>query len=98
MMTRAQAETDSPFPSDVYLVLQTLGASITIASRDYAGGAKSFTMAELPAVSALPSDAIARSFHIPYSQEGDEIETFKIAYRVQNAHAIVNAGFVVRLN
>jgi len=98
MMTRAQAETDSPFPSDVYLVLETLGASITIASRDYDGGSKTFAMAELPAVSKLPADAIARSFHIPYSQAGDEIETFKIAYRDQNAHAIVNAGFIVRLD
>jgi xanthine dehydrogenase/oxidase len=98
MMTRAQAETDSPFPSDVYLVLETLGASITIASRDYDGGSKTFAMAELPAVSSLPSDAVAQSFHIPYSQAGDEIETFKIAYRDQNAHAIVNAGFIVRLD
>lgn len=98
MMTRAQAETDSPFPSDVYLVLETLGASITIASRDYDGGSKTFAMAELPAISTLPADAIAQSFHIPYSQAGDEIETFKIAYREQNAHAIVNAGFVVRLD
>jgi len=98
MMTRAQAETDSPFPSDVYLVLETLGASITIASRDYDGGSKTFAMAELPPVSKLPADAIAQSFHIPYSQAGDEIETFKIAYRDQNAHAIVNAGFIVRLD
>jgi xanthine dehydrogenase/oxidase len=98
MMTRAQAETDSPFPSDVYLVLQTLGASITIASRDYDNGRKTFDMGELPAVSKLPADAIAQSFHIPYSQAGDEIETFKIAYRDQNAHAIVNAGFLVRLD
>ncbi len=98
MMTRAQAETDSPFPSDVYLVLQTLGASITIASREYASGSKSFPMAELPAVSALPADSVAQSFHLPYSQAGDEIETFKIAYRDQNSHAIVNAGFVARLD
>jgi xanthine dehydrogenase/oxidase len=98
MMTRAQAETDSPFPSDVYLVLEALGASITIASREFEGGSRTFAMAELPAVSALPADAIARSFHIPYSQAGDEIETFKVAYRDQNAHAIVNAGFLVRLD
>ncbi|HEY4640059.1 MAG TPA: molybdopterin cofactor-binding domain-containing protein [Thermoanaerobaculia bacterium] len=95
MMTRAQAETDSPFPSDVYLVLQTLGATITIASRD---GNKTYAMGELPAVSTLPADAIAQSFFIPYSQDGDEIETFKIAYRDQNSHAVVNAGFVARLD
>jgi xanthine dehydrogenase/oxidase len=95
MMTRAQAETDSPFPSDVYLVLQTLGATITIASRR---GNKTYAMGDLPPVSKLPADAIAQSFLIPWSQAGDAIETFKIAYRDQNAHAIVNAGFLSRLD
>ena len=94
MMTRAQSETDSPFPSDVYLVLQTLGATITIASKS---GNKTYAMADLPPVSSLPADAIAQSFQIPYSQDGDAIETFKIAYRDQNSHAIVNAGFIARL-
>jgi xanthine dehydrogenase/oxidase len=92
MMTRAQAETDSPFPSDVYLVLATLGASITIASRS---GNKTYPIMELPAPAALPGDAIALSFHVPYSTEADQIETFKVSYREQNSHAIVNAGFRV---
>ncbi|HVR41050.1 MAG TPA: FAD binding domain-containing protein, partial [Thermoanaerobaculia bacterium] len=64
MMTRAQAETAQPFPSDVYMVLATLGASITIASRE---GNTTYPIMELPAPSHLPGDAIAQTIHLPYS-------------------------------
>src|SRR5712691_1245913 len=49
MMTRAHAETPQPFPSDVYLVLATLGASITIASQAFDGGNRTYPIMELPA-------------------------------------------------
>ncbi|HEX6642206.1 MAG TPA: FAD binding domain-containing protein, partial [Thermoanaerobaculia bacterium] len=95
MMTRAQAETEQPFPSDVYLVLATLGATITIASREFAGGQQTYPIMQLPAPNDLPADAIALSFHLPWSNEAEQIETFKVSYREQNSHAIVNAGFRV---
>ena len=95
MMTRAHAETTRPFPSDVYLVLATLGASITIASETFDGGARTYPIMALPAPADLPVDAIARSIHLPYSTEADQIETFKVSAREQDSHAIVNAGFRV---
>ena len=95
MMTRAHAETPEPFPSDVYLVLATLVASITIASSSFDGGTRTYPIMALPAPAGLPSDAIARSIHLPYSNESDQIETFKVSYREQDSHAIVNAGFRV---
>ena len=95
MMTRTQAETDQPFPSDVFLVLATLGASITIASRDWSSGSRTWPIMELPVPAELPADAIAASFHLPWSNESEQIETFKVSYREQNSHAIVNAGFRV---
>jgi xanthine dehydrogenase/oxidase len=95
MMTRAHAETPEPFPSDVYLVLATLGASLTVASESFVGGARTYPIMELPAPADLPPDAIARSIHLPYSREADEIETFKVSYREQDSHAIVNAAFRV---
>lgn len=96
MMTRAQAETAEPFPSDVYLVLATLGASIAIASTAFEGGSRTYPIMELPASADLPPDVIARSLHLPYSNESDRYETFKVSYREQDSHAIVNAGFRVR--
>lgn len=95
MMTRTQAETDQPFPSDVFLVLATLGATITIASREWSGGRQTYPIMELPAPHDLPADAIALSFQLPWSNESEQIETFKVSYREQNSHAIVNAGFRV---
>jgi xanthine dehydrogenase/oxidase len=98
MMTRAQAETDSPFPSDIYLVFATLGATITLASREFKNGEQTFEMLDLPAPSALPKDAVAVSFHIPYTSADEYVQTYKIAARNQNAHAIVNAGYRVALD
>ncbi len=98
MMTRQQAETAEPFPSDLYLVFTTLGARITLASESFNGGLKSYEMLELPGPAELPKDAVAVSFHIPYTRAGEYVETFKIASRDQNAHALVNAGFRVSLN
>jgi xanthine dehydrogenase/oxidase len=95
MMTRAHAETSEPFPSDVYMVLATLGATVTIASGAFDGGSRTFPIMMLPAPGDLPPDAIARSIHLPYSSESDQIETFKVSYREQDSHAIVNAGFRV---
>jgi xanthine dehydrogenase small subunit len=95
MMTRAHAETPQPFPSDVYLVLATLGASITIASQAFDGGDRTYPIMDLPAPADLPPDAIARSIHLPYSNDSEQIETFKVSYREQDSHAIVNAGFRV---
>lgn len=97
MMTRAQAETDSPFPSDIYLLFTTLGASITIASHKFKGGSRTFEMLELPEPGALPKDAVCVGFHIPYTTADEHVQTYKIAARNQNSHAIVNAGFRVAL-
>ncbi|HEX8748478.1 MAG TPA: 2Fe-2S iron-sulfur cluster-binding protein, partial [Pyrinomonadaceae bacterium] len=97
MMTRAQAETDSPFPSDIYMVFATLGATVTLASREFKGGRQTFEMLELPAPRKLPKDAVAVSFHIPYTRAGEYVQTYKIAARSQNSHAIVNAGYRLAL-
>lgn len=95
MMTRAQAETPQPFPSDVYMLLALLDASITIAG---AGGTATYPIMELPAPKQLPDDAIAVSIHVPRTKGGDIVETFKIPARGQDSHALVNAGFIVSLD
>ncbi|HEY0323382.1 MAG TPA: molybdopterin cofactor-binding domain-containing protein [Pyrinomonadaceae bacterium] len=98
MMTRAQAETDDPFPSDLYMVFTTLGATVTLASNSFKNGAQAFEMLDLPAPKDLPKDAVTVSFHIPYTSADERVLTYKVAARNQNAHAIVNAGFRVALD
>lgn len=98
MMTRAQAETDDPFPSDLYMVFATLGVTITVASSSFKNGERTYEMLELPAPQALPKDAVTVSFHIPYTTAEEYVMTYKVAARNQNSHAIVNAGFRVALN
>lgn len=98
MLTRAQAETSDPFSSDVYTPLVALGGTITFASEQYASGTQAYLLEDLPAPNDLPADAVATTIHIPYTGHGDYVQTYKVASRHQDAHAIVNAGFRVRVD
>lgn len=97
-MTRDHADHGSPFPSDVYTVLATLKTTITIGSQEYKNGKQEFSLTEMPEVKNLPEDAVILSFHIPYTNARDYVQTYRIARRVQMAHPIVNAGFNFRLS
>lgn len=97
-MTRDHASHGGPFPSDLFTVLSTLGASITIASEHYEGGRKQFQLIDMPAVPTLPEDAVIVCFDIPYTKKGEYLQTYRIARRPQMAHPIVNAGFRVSLD
>lgn len=97
-ITRDHAQRGSPFPSDLYTVLATLGATVRIASQEYPDGAQAFPLAQLPAVETLPEDAVLQSFHIPYTRPREHVQTYRVARRMQMAHPIVNAGFRCRLS
>jgi xanthine dehydrogenase/oxidase len=96
-MTRDHAQRGAPFPSDLFTILATLGAVVTIASQDYEGGKRAFSLMDMPAVEALPEDAVLLSFQVPYTRPGEFVQTYRIARRVQMAHPIVNAGFRFRM-
>jgi len=96
-MTRDHAQRGSPFPSDLYTILGTLGALVTIGSQDYEGGKHTFPLMEMPAVAALPEDVVLLSFQIPYTRAREHVQTYRIARRLQMAHPIVNGGFRVHL-
>jgi xanthine dehydrogenase/oxidase len=96
-MTRDHVGRGEPFPSDLFTVLATLGTTITIGSADYEGGRRTFGLIRMPAVEALPPDAVILSFHITYTREREYVQTYRIARRVQMSHPIVNAGFRCRL-
>jgi xanthine dehydrogenase/oxidase len=92
-MTVDHADHGGPFPSDVYTILATLGTSVTVGSLEYDGGSQTFLLTEMPAVTALPEDAVILRFEIPYTRSREYVQTYRIARRVQMAHPIVNAGF-----
>jgi xanthine dehydrogenase/oxidase len=96
-MTRVAEHSDAPFPSDVDTALTALSAEVIVASRTFPTGSKTFPIGDLPADHAIAADAMIVSFRIPLMKHGDHVRTYKVASRTQNAHAIVNAGFHVRM-
>ena len=87
-----------PFPSDMMTVLATLGASVTIRSAEYPEGRTAFPLLAMPVAEDLPADALLEYFHIPLGRRGEYVQTYRVARRPQMAHAIVNAGFSVRVD
>lgn len=92
-MTNDHSNHGSPFPSDLYTILLTLGTNVLIGSQEYQSGSQEYALANMPAVQDLPADAVILSFHIPYTRPGEYVQTYRIARRLQMAHPIVNAGF-----
>ncbi|XP_028164069.1 indole-3-acetaldehyde oxidase-like isoform X2 [Ostrinia furnacalis] len=81
------------FPSDIFLLLETVGAYVTIVD---ANGSK-----EVPMMEFLKADMKGKILYnvmIPPLNNQYKIETFKIMPRSQNAHAIVNGGFRYKLS
>ena len=97
-MTRDHADRGTPFPSDLFTVLATLGTTIEIGSDDYADGRRACPVIEMPAAGSLPDDAVILGFHIPYTRPGEYVQTYRVARRPQMAHPIVNAGLRCRLD
>ncbi len=92
-ITKSHTRRGEPFPSDLFTVLATLGATVTVRSDDFAGRARTFALDELPPLEDLPDDALFVHFHIPWTRPGEHVRTFRVARRPQMAHPIVNAGF-----
>ncbi|KAL4715707.1 hypothetical protein ACJJTC_006286 [Scirpophaga incertulas] len=82
------------FPSDIFLLLETVGAVVTI--RHLNGLQFSVSMQQF-----LKSDmrgVIIINVALPPLIDGEyKIVTYKIMPRAQSAHAIVNAGFLYRI-
>ncbi|CAL8096692.1 unnamed protein product [Orchesella dallaii] len=96
------------FPSDVFVILETLGATITIASvkvqKCGIGGRNEKISIDSPKtislVDFLETDMHAKlvvSLNLP-KRDGYHFRSFKITRRYQNAHAYVNAGFLFKVN
>ncbi|XP_050344175.1 uncharacterized protein LOC126769431 [Nymphalis io] len=82
------------FQSDIYLLLETVGAQVTILSAP--GFSKILTMQDF--LNEDMTGKIILNILLPPLNAAHKITTFKIMPRSQNAHAIVNAGFNYKLN
>src|SRR5260370_3618098 len=82
-----------PFTSDLFTVLATLGAVVVLRAADDPEQEQHFPILEMPPVDSFPSGFVITKVLIPFTSEVSKVETYKSARRVQNAHALVNAGF-----
>ena len=91
VLATGHARSAEPFPSDLFLVLATLGAEVTVARPDAAE--RQYAMLDLPGPDAFPHGFVITRIRVPFTADGEIVRTYKVARRTQNAHAIVNAGF-----
>ncbi|XP_013136122.1 PREDICTED: xanthine dehydrogenase/oxidase-like [Papilio polytes] len=81
------------FPSDLFLLFETVGAQLTILTRLKK---KTVTMQEF--LKEDMSGKIIINVLLPPLTPDYKLVTFKIMPRAQNVHAIVHAGFLYKLN
>eukprot|EP00112_Aurelia_sp_Birch-Aquarium-sp1_P026163 Seg91.7 transcript_id=Seg91.7/GoldUCD/mRNA.D3Y31 product="Xanthine dehydrogenase" protein_id=Seg91.7/GoldUCD/D3Y31 len=80
---------DQHFPSDVFVILSTVGATLEIAGSD--GSITKCGMDKF--LSFDMKSKIILSITVPFSNDSKVVQTYKIMPRKQNSYAYVNAGF-----
>ena len=93
-ITAAHAFHGEPFPSDLFIILATLGTRVTLLTDD---GPSVVDMLEIP-LGELPAGTLMQAFHLPFTRSGERIQTHRVARRKQNSHPLVNAGFRARVD
>uniref|UniRef100_A0A336MA50 CSON013979 protein n=1 Tax=Culicoides sonorensis TaxID=179676 RepID=A0A336MA50_CULSO len=83
------------FPSDIFLLLETTGATLTIAEAD--GKTSSVKPSEY-LKTQMSNKVITKITLPPLPVEKYIFRSYKIMPRAQNAHAYVNAGFLIEIN
>jgi xanthine dehydrogenase/oxidase len=97
MLVVSHVDRGSFFPSDLFTGLVALGASLTVGSAEWGDEQRRFSMLEYAA--AYNSDenirkyAVILSIDVPYTRKNEYVLTEKVARRIQNSHALVNAAF-----
>src|SRR5258708_3254370 len=82
-----------PFTSDLFTVLATLGAEVVLRAANDPHRDQHFPILEMPLVDSFPSGFVITKVLIPFTSKGSMVQTYKVSRRLQNAHALVNAGF-----
>ncbi|XP_066997187.2 xanthine dehydrogenase [Anabrus simplex] len=82
------------FPSDMFLMLETVGATINIV--ETSGKATDMYLCDY--LKFDMKHKIIKSVTLPPLDSSHHLRTYKIMPRAQNAHAYVNAGFLFKLD
>ncbi|XP_048242204.1 xanthine dehydrogenase-like isoform X1 [Haliotis rufescens] len=83
------------FPSDVFTMFETVGATLFIGSSD--GTERAYSLMDF--LSLDMKGKVILSVILPTFPSGDVyVKTFKVSQRQQNAHAYVSAGFRMQLD
>ncbi len=89
------------FPSDLFIVLATLEAKVTIATK---AGSSPMTTVDYTMMDFLKGDnildgtSIIYEIKIPYQpRENVFMDSYKVSQRPQNSHPLVNAGFSMKV-
>ncbi|XP_069693941.1 uncharacterized protein [Periplaneta americana] len=82
------------FPSDIFLILETVGAKLDIA---YSKTGR-YTVSLQEFLDMDMKNKVILSVSLPPLSEKYKLKTYKIMPRAQNAHALVNAGFLFNLD
>ncbi|XP_067011294.2 xanthine dehydrogenase/oxidase [Anabrus simplex] len=81
------------FPSDLFLLLEMVGAKMTVATHE--GAITNLTMPEFLQLDM--NKKVIHSLSLPSLDESHVVMSYKVMPRAQNAHAYVNAGFMFRM-
>ncbi len=81
-----------PFPSDLVLMLKILDARIQILPADVSRQPENYPADALPDPTGYVGGYVIAFIAIPSGTSGETIVSYKVAKRVQNAHAMVNAA------
>lgn len=83
--------TYNEFPSDIFLLLETIDAVLVI---DNGRRLRKISPSEF--LDFDMNKKIIRSIEIPTLDNNYQFDSYKIMKRAQNAHAIINAGFLIK--
>jgi xanthine dehydrogenase/oxidase len=98
MLALGHAEDGEPFISDLLTVLAALDARVTLRRPESPTVDETYQVLELPPISEFPDGCLLTVVTVPLTGQRDFVDSYKVARRSQNSHAIVNAGFLLRLD
>jgi xanthine dehydrogenase/oxidase len=82
------------FPSDLVTIFTAVGATVAVADQ---AGITNMSIPDFMAAQLTPTQFLF-SLTVPFPSPTQVFNTFKVAARHQNAHALINAGFLFNLS